>query len=377
MINYGKQFIDGEDIKSVIKVLKSNYLTQGPKINEFENHLKKKFGSRHCLTVSSGTAALFMVSKALGWGKGDTIITSPITFLASANCIVNSGAKPDFVDIDEHSFNINVNKLENKLKKNKKIKAIIAVDYAGHPCDWKSLRYLANKYKIKLINDNCHALGAKYFNDIQYAIKYADIVTHSYHPVKTITTGEGGAILCNDRKLHNDLFKMRSHSMVKKKDNKKLWYYEINEAGFNFRITDIQCALGSSQLKKLDMFIKKRRKIASYYNKKLKDEVKIVTPKEKNNINHAYHLYPIQVDFKNTKITKENLFKKMRNLGINLQVHYIPIHLQPFYKKKFKFKRGDFKIAENFYEREISLPIYPSLTLHEMNKVIRNLRKLI
>ena len=377
IINYGRQTIDNSDIQSVIKVLKSNYLTQGPKIFEFESILKKKFGSKFCTVVSNGTAALLMAGKALGWKKGDTVITSPITFLASANCIVKLGARPDFVDISNKDFNIDLNKLENKLKKNKKIKAVIAVDFAGHPCDWKSLRFLANKYKIKLINDNCHAIGAKYFNDIKYATKFADIVTHSYHPVKSITTGEGGAILCNDKKIYQNLIITRSHSMIKNKSKSKLWHYEINEAGFNYRISDIQCALGISQLKKLEKFIKKRRLIASFYRKKLIHDKRFILPLENKNVNHSYHLFPLQINFKKTKIDKMTLFKKMKLAGINLQVHYIPIHLQPFYKKKYNFKKGDFINAERFYEREVSMPVYPSLKIKDANRVIKTIMKLI
>ncbi len=201
IINYGKQTIENSDIQSVLKTLKSGYLTQGPKVQEFEKLLNKKFGSKYSAVVSNGTAALFIVAKALGWKKKDVIITSPITFLASANCIESTGAKVDFVDINDNDFTIDIHHLETKLKYNKKIKAIVAVDYAGHPCDWKLLRRLADKYKIKLINDNCHAIGSKYFDNFKYAIKYADIVTHSYHAVKSITTGEGGAILTNQKKF--------------------------------------------------------------------------------------------------------------------------------------------------------------------------------
>ena len=377
IINYGRQTIDNSDIKSVVKTLKSNYLTQGPKVLEFEKAINKKFGSRYSVAVSNGTAALFIATKALGWKKKDIIITTPITFLATANCIENLGAKTDFVDINEKDFTIDIKKLEKKLKKNKKIKGVIAVDYAGHPSDWKSLRKLADKYKFTLINDNCHAIGAKYNNNLKYAIKYADIVTHSYHPVKTITTGEGGAILCKDKKIYKKVVRTRSHSIIKNKPNIKSWHYDVYEVGFNYRMSDIQCALGISQLKKLSQFVKKRRLIANYYKKLLKDDKRFILPSENKDIFHSYHLFPLQIDFNKTKINKSILFKKMKKKGINLQVHYIPIYRQPFYRKKYNFKKENFKNSERFFKRVLSLPIYPSLTFKDANRVIKTITKLI
>ena len=376
-INYGRQTIEKSDIKSVVKVLKSNYLTQGPKVKEFEDAINKKFGSKYSVVVSNGTAALFIATKALGWKKKDIIITTPITFLATANCIENSGAKTDFVDINERDFTIDTKELEKKLKKNKKIKGVIAVDYAGHPSDWKTLRKLANKYKFTLINDNCHAIGAKYNNNLKYAIRYADIVTHSYHPVKTITTGEGGAILCKDKKIYEKAVKIRSHSIVRNKSNIKPWHYDIYEAGFNYRISDIQCALGISQLKRLSKFIKKRRLIANYYKKLLKNDKRFILPSENKNVFHSYHLFPLQIDFSKTKINKSIFFKKMSKKGINLQVHYIPIYLQPFYRKKYNFKKEKFKNSERFFKKVVSLPIYPTLTFKDVNRVINTITKLI
>jgi UDP-4-amino-4,6-dideoxy-N-acetyl-beta-L-altrosamine transaminase len=377
IINYGRQTIDNSDIKSVVKTLKSNYLTQGPKVLEFEKAINKKFGSRYSVAVSNGTAALFIATRALGWKKKDVIITTPITFLATANCIENLGAKTDFVDINEKDFTIDPKKLEKKLKKNKKIKGVIAVDYAGHPSDWKSLRKLADKYKFTLINDNCHAIGAKYNNNLKYAIKYADIVTHSYHPVKTITTGEGGAILCKDKKIYEKIVRPRSHSIIRNKSNIKPWHYDVHEVGFNYRMSDIQCALGLSQLKKLSQFVKKRRLIANYYKKLLKDDKRFILPSENKNIFHSYHLFPLQIDFNKTKINKSILFKEMKKRGINLQVHYIPIYRQPFYRKKYNFKKEKFKNSERFFKRVLSLPIYPSLTFKDANKVIKTITKLI
>ena len=384
MINYGKHYIDKKDINLVSKILKSELITQGDYVAKFEKALNKKFGSMHCCAVSSGTAALHLVGLALGWKAEDIVLGSTLSFLASSNCIIYSGAKPDFVDIDNKSYTLDVGQIEDKIKKykrlNKKIVAIVATDYAGHPCDWTSLKFLANKYNLKLINDNCHALGSRYKNDSKYAIKYADFVTHSYHPVKHITTGEGGSVLTNSKKIDEKIRMLRSHGILKKfkKNNlkKKLWYYEMHNLGYNYRITDFQCALGISQLSKLDMFIKRRREIAKIYNTNLNDGNIFTIPEEKKNFKHAYHLYPCQINFEKLKISKTEFFNIMKKNKINLQVHYIPIHLQPFYRKNYGFKIGDFPKAEKFYAKEVSLPIYFSLKKEEVYKVVNNIKSL-
>ena len=377
MINYGSQYLDTNDIKAVIKTLKNNLITQGPEVIKFENKINNKFGSKYCNVVSSGTAALHLSGMALAWNSNDIILTSPIGFLASANAIVYNNAKPDFVDIDPSTYNIDSNKVEDKvkyyLKRKKRVKAIIAVDYAGRPCDWKSLSQISNKYGIRLINDNCHAIGAKYNNEISYASKYADIVTHSYHPVKSITTGEGGAILTNNKKLYEKIRILRSHGMIKKSYKKefknKPWFYEMHEIGFNYRISDFQCALGISQLNKLNKFIKKRNNIAKIYNSYFGDFDLFSVPKIQENSVHAFHLYPLLINFKKSKISKEKLFKELKRKNILPQVHYIPIHLQPFYKKKYGFKRGDYPEAEKFYDQEISLPIFYSLKYNDIKYI--------
>ena len=380
-INYGKQNIDQKDIDSVSDVLKGKYITQGPKVEQFEYVLKTKFGSKHCCALSSGTSALHLSAIALGWSKDDIIISTPITFIASINCIVYVKATPDFVDINSSNFTIDPNKLEDKINKyrlkGKKIKAVIGVDYAGHPADWKALRYLANKFNFQLINDNCHAMGASYFNDTKYAIKYADVVVQSYHPVKHITTGEGGAIFTNDRIINKKVRSLRSHGIVKKADNKNYgsWYYEMHEIGFNYRITDMQCALGISQMKRLNDFVSMRRKIAKQYDNLLGDNKNCIIPKVENHVKHAYHLYPLQGKFEKIKNNKIVFFNKMKDKGIQLQVHYIPVHLQPYYKKKHNFRVGDFPLAENYYKREFSIPIYPNLKKTKINKIINEIKK--
>ena len=379
MISYGKQSIDQSDIDAVVKVLKGDWLTQGPAVGQFENDLKNYFGAKHACAVSNGTAALHLAGLALGWKPGDIVLTTPLTFLATANSIIYSGATPDFVDIDVDTYTIDSNLVEEKVKsyreKGEKVKAIIGIDYAGHPCDWKALRELADQYELQLVNDNCHALGAKYFDDKQYAMKYADVATQSYHPVKHITTGEGGAILTNSLEIDENVRCLRTHGMTKDQSqlekNEGPWYYEMHELGYNYRITDFQCALGSSRLKKLDSFVEKRREIAKNYDKAFENNQLLTTPAESDNVNHSYHLYPLQIDFKKLSLTKVEFFEKMKESGINLQVHYIPIHLQPFYIKKYGFQKGDFPISEKFYDNEVSLPIYYDLNQNDQKKLIK------
>ena len=373
-INYGKQSIDSNDIKEVIKVLKSDYLTQGPNVEKFENSLKKYFKSKYCCVVSNGTAGLHLASRALGWQKDDVVIVSPITFLASANCILYAEATPVFVDIDPFSYTIDPQKIEDRIKllkkKKKKIKAIIGTDFAGNCCDWKSLKYLSNKYNIRLVNDNCHALGSKYFNDKGYAVKYADIVVHSYHPVKNITTGEGGAFLTNNQDLYRKANLLRTHG-YKKSNSKVPWLYQMTHLGYNYRLTDFQCALGINQLKKLNSFILKKRTIANLYTSNFLNKNCFLTPYSENNVYHSYHIYPLLIDFKKIKKNKIGFFKFMKKHNINLQVHYIPIHYQPYYKRKFNLKKGSLPNAEFFYNSEVSLPIYPGLSISDTKKIIR------
>jgi dTDP-4-amino-4,6-dideoxygalactose transaminase len=335
-----------------------------------------------------------------------------------------SGATPDFVDIDEKYYTIDLNKLEEKIKKyadiKKRIKAVVAVDYAGQPCDWKGLRYLADKYEFQLVNDNCHALGAKYYGSEKYAVKYADAVCQSYHPVKHITTGEGGSILTNNKDIDEKVKVLRSHGMVKSnsqlgiilpwrtqrtwnyelknqkpgtrnqeprtKHQEAPWYYEMQMLGFNYRITDFQCALGISQLKKLDGFVKKRREIAKFYDNEIKNDERFIIPEEIKNEKHSYHLYPLQINFNKLSSRKDSgrrqdvkvqVFSELKDKGINCQVHYIPVHTQPYYRDNFGFRKGDYPIAEKFYDREISIPMYPSLTKNDLWYIVKTLKAVI
>ena len=382
MINYGRHFLDKKDIVSVSNILRSSWLTQGPVVKKFETALKKKFGANYCCVVSNGTAALHLAGLSLGWKEGDIVIASSLSFLASSNSIIYTGATPSFVDINPITYTIDVNQIEKKIKmfanRNKKVVAIIATDYAGHPCDWKTLKSISKKYNLKLINDNCHAIGASYKNDSKYALKFADVVTHSYHPVKNITTGEGGSILTNNKEIDKKVRSLRSHGITRNpKEMNKYdgpWYYEMNDLGFNYRITDFQCALGLSQLKKLNKFIKKRKEIAKIYDSQFKNSSFYTIPNVSKECSHSYHLYPLQIDFNNMK-QKKKLFKELYRNGINLQVHYIPIHLQPYYRKKYNFKKGNYPVAEEFYTKELSLPIFYSLKKKDIDRVIRLIKE--
>jgi dTDP-4-amino-4,6-dideoxygalactose transaminase len=380
MISYGRHYLDKRDIDGVVAVLKSSYLTQGEKSFILEKNLCKKFHTKSACVVSSGTAALHLVSKVLNWGAKDKIICTPITFVATANSIMYSNATPLFVDIDQNTFNLCPNKTEYELKKDKKknIKAIIATDYAGNPCNWKDLRFLANKYNLHLVNDNCHAIGSIYNGHIGYAAKYADLVAHSYHPVKNITTGEGGAVISNNSSLINKIKVLRNHGLYKK----NLHPFIPNPGkmlslGYNYRLSDINCSLGITQLKKLDKFLKKRKKIANIYDKEFLGIKNLKTQFIKKQDKSAYHLYPILIDFKKIGKNKVELFKLFYKNKILPQVHYIPVYRHLFYKKKFNINYSNFINAENFYKNAISLPIYYSLKNYEIKKVVKVLKNFI
>lgn len=380
VINYGKQFLDRNDYISVEKTLKTDFLTQGPLVEKFEKKLKEKFGSKYCSVVSNGTAALHLLGKALGWKKGDVILTTPMSFVATTNCVLYSNAKPIFVDIDRNTGNICTKELKKKinlLKNTKtKIKAIIVTDYGGYPSNWPQIKKIAKIDKITLINDSCHSIGSSINGNHKYAIKYADFVTFSFHPVKTITTGEGGAVLTNKKKIDKKIKLLRSHGIIKDK-SKNFWEYKINELGYNYRLSDINCSLGISQLKKINKFVNKRRKIAKKYDLAFKDMKNIETLKYKKKYQSSYHLYPLKINFNKTKLNKNLFFKKLFLKKIKLQVHYIPIYRFSLYKKKFKINLKEFPNTEDFYKKIISLPIFFSLSNQSQNKIINTIKSII
>ena len=376
-ITYGKHHLDEKDIQAVIKVLKSSNLTQGITVKNFEKELKKYFGFNHCSVLSNGTAALHLAIKSLNLKNNEKILTSPLTFVSTASSILMNNLLPEFVDIDAKDYTIDLDKTEDALKKNKNIKAIIGVDYAGHPCDWKSLNYLKKKYRIWLINDNCHAMGSKIDGSLKYTSKYCDIVTQSYHPVKSFTTGEGGSILTNIYDINEKIQKFRNHCMVKNSKISKrfgIWRYQVDNIGYNYRLTDIQSALGISQLKKLKKFIKKRREIASFYDQEFKKNEFLSIPKVKKGFSHSYHLYPLLIDFKSLKLDKKIFFKEMLKKKLKLQVHYTPLYKQKFLKD-LKFRSKNFPVTEKFYEKEVSIPIFYNLGKSTQKKIIFSINK--
>ncbi len=380
MIPYGKQDISEDDIKSVIKVLRSDFLTQGKQVPFFEGSIKDYCNVNYSTAFNSATSALHASCLALGLTKGDILWTSPISFVASANCGIYCGAKVDFVDINPNTYNICVEELENKLIVSKKLdklpKILVAVHLAGQSCDMKRIRELSKEYNFYVIEDASHALGAIYLKNIVGSCKYSDITIFSFHPVKMITTGEGGIATTNSTQIDKKLKLIRTHGITKNQNefessSKGKWFYEQQILGFNFRMNDIEAALGISQLKRLKDFLDKRNNIAKKYFENLSDlPIKLPTISKFNYC--SYHLYVIRVNNDPDKDLRNKLFDYFRENNIFCNIHYIPIHFQPFFKK-FGFKRGDFPSAEKYYEEAISLPIYSKLKVDEQNYIIKKL----
>lgn len=375
-IPYGHQSVDRRDIETVVDVLKSDWLTQGSKILEFETKFSKFVGSRNAVAVSSGTAALHAACIACGIGPNDEVLVPTLSFVATANCVLYCGAKPVLIDVYPDTLTINVEAAEKKI--NKRTKAIIAVDYAGHPADWDKLKTLAKKHKLILIDDAAHALGSRYKNQMIGSI--ADLTTFSFHPVKTITTGEGGCVTTNSEVYYNRLLRFRNHGIYKNQGILKRyggWYYEIRDLGFNYRMTDIQAALGVSQLKKFDVFSKKRRTIWNKYQKSFNGDPRFELPTEKKGTWPVWHIYPLRLNLKKIKKSRRQIFDQLRKAGIGVHVFYIPIHKQPLYFKQFKYKAGEFPVAEDYYKRVLILPLFPSLKDSEQSFIIRELEKIL
>ncbi|OFX53635.1 MAG: UDP-4-amino-4,6-dideoxy-N-acetyl-beta-L-altrosamine transaminase [Bacteroidetes bacterium GWA2_30_7] len=393
-IPYGKQHITDDDISAVVEVLKSDFLTQGPKVAEFETAFAEYIGVKYAVAVANGTAALHLCTLALNVKTGDNVITTPITFAASANCVKYCGGNVYFTDIDKDSFLIDLNKVEELINSKPKgfFQGIIPVDFAGNAVNLEELKKIANKHNLWIIEDACHAPGG-YFTDSKGKNQncgngnFADLAIFSFHPVKHIATGEGGMITTNNKALYEKLLLLRTHGITKNPDllteNHGGWYYEMQELGYNYRLTDIQAALGISQLKRASKNLKRRKEIARKYdavfsNFTLREpqctensKFQISNPKSqilnpKSLEGHAFHLYVIQVE------KKLELYNYLRTKGIFTQVHYIPVHLQPYYKQ-LGWKKGDFPVAENYYEHCLSLPMYHSLSNEEQDYVIETI----
>ena len=372
-IPYGKQDIEQEDIEQVIETLQSNYLTTGPKVLEFEQALADYCQAKYCVAVSNGTAALHLLSLCL-LIKDDLVLTSPNSFLATANSILYVRAKPIFVDINPQG-NIDLDLCEQELKKNPKIKALYAIAFSGQMIEQKKLQNLKENYNITIIEDCAHAIGAKDNNVKAGSCKNSNASILSFHPVKHMTTGEGGAITTNSKELYKKLLLLRNHGMIREQKTMKPWEYEMHELGYNYRITDIQCALGISQLKKLNKFIKKRIKLAQNYDQAFSSHP-IIKPLYQYNGKSSYHLYVILVDFSKISISREELFIQARKKNIGLQVHYIPINKQPYYKK-LGYGNEDTPNMERYYQQCFSIPLYPKLTEQKQEFVIKTLKSLL
>ena len=370
-IPYGKQTISNDDIEEVVKVLKSNFLTTGPKVKEFEVVIANYCGSKYCVAVSNGTAALHLSSLVL-LKENDKVLTTPNSFLATSNSILYAKAKPIFVDICEDG-NIDLDLCEEELKKDSNIKALYVVSFSGNMVDQEKLRYLKKTYNIKILEDNAHAIGAKYGDIKAGSCENSDCSIFSFHPVKNITTGEGGAITTNDKNTYEKLLSLRNHGMIKIQDMKP-WEYSMTNLGFNYRLTDFQAVLGISQLHRLDEFIEKRQKIAKYYDERFENT--IVKPLYKFTENSAYHLYVVQVDFEKAKILKEELFRELYKRNISIQVHYIPINKQVYYKS-LGYGKENTPLMDKYYFESFSIPIYPLLLEEEQEYVIKNLLELL
>ena len=386
---YGTQYIDRFDRNEILKVLNSKFITQGPEIKKFEDIFAKYVGSKYAIACASGTAALHLSCLALGINSKSKVITSAITFVASANCAEYLGAKVDFVDVDKKTFCISVTELEKKLKK-KKIDLVIPVHLSGHSSDMAQIYKLKKKYDFHIIEDSCHALGGKYNSFKVGSCKYSDISTFSFHPVKPITTGEGGMITTNNKKIYQKLLLYRSHGIHKNSSrfkNRNLafdnnnqpnkWYYEMDVLGFNYRMNDLQAALGKSQLKKINLFTKKRNDIANLYNESFKNVQNLKIPFKNKDVLHSYHLYTIQVDFKKTNLTKNNFFKFLFDCGIGTQVLYIPVFLQPYYRRKYNFNPKKFPVSMKYYQQALSIPIFYDLKKVEQKLVIKKIKELL
>ena len=381
IIPYSKQSISKSDIKAVTKVLRSDYLTQGPKVLEFENRINKFVKSRFSVAVNSATSGLHLACLALGLKKGDWLWTSVNSFVASANCGLYCGAKIDLLDIDINDYNISINLLEKKLeeaKKNNKLpKIIIPVHFAGRPCKMREIFRLSKKYHFKIIEDASHALGAKINNKKIGACNFSSMTVFSFHPVKNITTAEGGIVTTNNKFLANKLKILRTHGINKNKKkfltkNPPPWFFEQVDLGFNYRMNDLEGALGISQLFKLNFFIKKSNQIANFYQKKLKD-LPIILPSKDKNILNCYHLFPIRINIENSKKIRLKLFNFFKKKNIFVNVHYIPIHYHPYYAK-MGFKRKDYPNLEKYYGSVMSLPIFPDIKKTQLEKIIKYLK---
>ena len=373
---YGHQSIDEADIQAVVDVLRSEWLTTGPRVNEFEEAVAARVGARHAVTFSSGTAALHAAAFASGLKPGDEAITTPMTFAATANCVLYQGATPVFADVNTDSLDLDPEQL--KLRITHKTRVIVPVDYAGHPADLDAIRSIAAQHGLIVIEDACHALGAKYRGRTVGSI--SDMTVFSFHPVKQITTGEGGMVTTDNAEFAETLRRFRNHGISSdayQRQTAGQWYYEMVLLGLNYRMPDILCALGDQQLKRLDANLARRREIAARYSEAFRELPFIVLPQTKPEMDHAWHLFPIRLQLEKLSADRSQIFSALRAENIGVNVHYIPVHLHPYYRDRFGYRGGEYPVAEQAYERLISLPMFHGMTDRDIEDVILAVSKVV
>jgi len=384
MIPYGRQLISEDDITSVVDVLKSDFITQGPQVPKFEQTVASYVGASHAIAVNSATSALHIACLALNLERGDWLWTSPNSFVASANCALYCGANIDFVDIDPATYNMCPEKLASKLEKAKQVnklpKIIVLVHFAGQSCNMEAFSALSKRFGFKIIEDASHAIGGRWDNCYIGSCQFSDITVFSFHPVKIITTAEGGMLTTNSKLVADKLIALRGHGVTRSssllsKNEEGAWYYEQKSLGYNYRLTDIQAALGISQMKEINNFILRRHEIASRYEEQLKN-LPLSLPIQHEKSYSSYHLYPIQIQETASGMDRRQFFDELRSTGILVNVHYIPIHTQPYYSN-LGFKLGDFPNSEEYYKRTISIPIHAGLSEAEQGFIIENIQRLL
>lgn len=373
---YGKQWIDDDDIEAVVNVLKGNYLTTGPTIQKFEQKVADYVGAKYAVAFSNGTAALHGACFAAGIGKGDEVITTPITFAASANCVLYQGGKVVFADIDPQTYNIDPVEVEKKITS--ETKAIIPVDFTGQTVNLDKIHELAKKHNLVIIEDAAHALGAKYKGEKVGSL--SDMTMFSFHPVKHVTSGEGGMITTNNKEYYGKLLQFRSHGITRDteqlKENHGPWYYEMQFLGYNYRMTDFQAALGCSQMDKLDMFVAKRKEIVAKYNQAFQEMNQVITPFQDESGESSWHLYIIRLNLEELIVGRREIFEALQKQNIGVNVHYIPVHLLPYYQD-LGYTKGSLPNAESLYEEIISLPLFPAMTEQDVEDVIRAVQQTV
>lgn len=384
MIPYGRQDITQADIDAVVNVLQSDFLTQGPQVPAFEQAVVSHVGVKYALAVNSATSALHIACLALGLRRGDWLWTTPITFVASANCGLYCGAQVDFVDIDPHTYNLCPQALQAKLEaaeqEGKLPKILVAVHLCGQPCDMEAIHTLAKRYNFSVIEDASHAIGGKYKNEFIGNCRYSDITVFSFHPVKIITTAEGGMALTNNQALANKMALLRSHGITRDPalmthEPDGPWYYQQIDLGFNYRMTELQAAMGVSQMERLDQFVARRHELAKRYDALL-SELPVTTPWQHPDSYSGLHLYVIRLQLDKIQSTHQQVFEALRENGIGVNLHYIPVHTQPYYQQ-MGFKSGDFPEAEGYYAEAISLPMFQTMSNEQQDEVVMAIRKAI